>query len=55
MTERFLSLPARNNLRPKNISVTDVYSYDSMELVRQIAAWEFDSYGYDPTTLVDDV
>jgi hypothetical protein len=55
MTERFLSLPARNNSRPKNISVTDVYSYDSMELVRQIAAWEFDSYGYDPTTLVDDV
>jgi hypothetical protein len=55
LTDRFRSFPARNNLRPKNISVTDLYSSESMRLVRQLAAWEFISFGYDPSALVDDV
>ena len=55
LTERFRSLPARNNKRPKNISVTDIYSSDSLVLVRQLAAWEFDLFGYDPSAPVDDV
>ena len=55
LTKRFQSLPARNNKRPKNISVTDIYSSDSLVLVRQLAAWEFDLFGYDPSALVDDV
>ena len=55
LTDRFRSFPARNNLRPKNISVTDLYCSDSMHLVRQLAAWEFISFGYDPSALVDDV
>ena len=48
LTKRFQSLPARNNKRPKNISVTDIYSSDSLVLVRKLAAWEFDLFGYDP-------
>jgi hypothetical protein len=37
LTERFRSLPARNDQRPKNISLNDIYSSDSMALVRQLS------------------
>jgi hypothetical protein len=55
LTQRFRTLPARNPSRPTNFSIKNLYSAESLSIVNQQAAWEFETFGYDSTSLSDDV
>jgi hypothetical protein len=55
LTQRFRTLPARNPSRPTNFSIKNLYSAESLSIVNQQAAWEFETFGYDSTSLIDDV